>query len=121
MVLTQISSTSCHDYGSSQDNGGQMGVDAIDAANATHQQVLSVGLSSAMAHTHDRSTTPTRRSSNLQMLNRCSALLSPTVGQATSYCPLRVITVAVLELVCFLDLQRLSQSTCIRKYIQSLQ
>ena len=39
------------DYGSSQDNGGQMGVDAIDAANATHQQVLSVGLSSAIGVT----------------------------------------------------------------------
>src|SRR5260370_16846112 len=34
------------DYGSANDNNGQMGLDATDAANATHAQVQQAGLSS---------------------------------------------------------------------------
>jgi chitinase len=36
------------DYGSSSDNGGQMGLDATDAASATHSQIQAAGLSSTV-------------------------------------------------------------------------
>jgi Malectin domain/Glycosyl hydrolases family 18/Fibronectin type III domain len=39
------------DYGSSQDNGGQMGVDAEDAAQAVHGQIQQAGLTSSVGIT----------------------------------------------------------------------
>src|SRR5262249_16651545 len=39
------------DYGSSVDNGGQMGLDAIDAAIATEKQIAALGLSSKIGIT----------------------------------------------------------------------
>jgi len=39
------------DYGSSQDNGGQMGLDATDAASATESQIQAAGLSSTVGVT----------------------------------------------------------------------
>ena len=39
------------DYGGSVDNGGQMGLDAIDAAQAVHGQIQQAGLSSSVGIT----------------------------------------------------------------------
>jgi len=93
---SQISSTSWPWTTAVTDNGGQMGVDAIDAQ--TQYQRCVVVLALHWRHTHDRSQRHHTEISNLQMLNRCSALLSPTVGSSDSLWSLRVKR-SCLELV----------------------